>query len=224
MTKAADIIDLALKDIGIVGEGQTASGTAMQDAFVTLNQMLALWQADGLTVYAQKTIIATLTGAASYTIGAGGSINVARPVKIDAAFWRVGGTDCPVTVFHSLIDYERACKGVTSGVLSAIFYDPTYPLATLHSLPNSAAGELHLVCRVDLPTYISASDDIAFPPEYALALRYGLAEQLSSTFATPLRPDVAAMAKRCMKIIKRNNVRIPQSQMPDALLRGWRCN
>jgi hypothetical protein len=220
MTSVATIIDLALKDLGIVGEGQTASGETASDAFTTMNQMLALWQADGLTVYAQKTIVAPLSGSAATTIGAGGTIDEPRPVKIDAAFWRVNGIDYPVTVFAALTDYEGACKGESSDRLTAICYQPTYPLGTIYALPNGAVGELRLVTRIDLPTYIGSDDDIDVPPEYALALRYSLAEQLSSTFATPLRPDVAAMAKRCRKIIKRNNVRIPHAAMPDALM--WR--
>lgn len=221
MTSVAEIIDLALKDLGIVGEGQTASGTTLADAFATLNQMLALWQVDKLYVYASKTVAATLTGAASYTVGAGGDLNVQRPHKIDAAFWQGGGVDYPVDVLHNLGDYQQAYKA-GAGQPHAIRYEPTYPLGTLYPLPSGATGTLILVTRVDLPTYIGTTDDISLPPEYALAVRYNLAEQLSSAFQTPLRPDVAAMAVRAKKILKRNNLSIPRSQMPSNLISG-RC-
>lgn len=222
MTIVADLLNLCLKDIGIVGEGQTASADSMADAFDTLKQMLGMWQADKLYVYASKEIAATLTGAASYTVGTGGVVNVPRPVKIDAAFWRSGGVDYPVEVLDSFVDYEAiAVKGQGGEIPSAICYVPSYPLGTLYVYPSTSAGALHMVARVDLPSYVDSFDDLALPPEYALAIRYSLDELLSISFQAPLRPDIPPMAAKARKIMKRNNVSIPLAQMPGALSRGY---
>lgn len=219
-TPVSTVLTLALKDCGIIGEGQTASADTINDAFATLNQMLGLWQADHLYVYAQQNISVTLTGATSYTVGIGGAINTARPVKIDAAFWRSGGVDYPVTVFNSLEDYERIGVKASGTMPAALYYLPSYPYGSLKVYPTGATGELHLIVRVNLPQYLTAADVVALPPEYLMALRYSLAEHLSMAFQTPLRPDIAAMASKARKIMKRNNVAIPLSQMPGGLLRG----
>ncbi|WP_426111040.1 hypothetical protein [Massilia sp. PWRC2] len=219
MTTVATIIELALKDLGIVGEGQTASGQTLDDALTTLGQMLAMWQADGLYVYAQKVISVPLTGLASYSIGEGGAVNVQRPNKIDSATLVMDQSIYPVECVNSLTDYERMRRD-NGATPRAIYYLPSYPLGSVQPIPASMVGELRMVTRIDLPEYAGATDDIGFPPEYALALRYSLCEHLSATFGTPLRTDIPALAGRSRKIIKRNNVRIPKSQMPDAVMRN----
>lgn len=218
MTTVAELISLSLRDVGVLGEGQTASADVMADSLTTLGQMLGMWQADKLYVYAQKEVVATLTGATSYTVGAGGNINTARPVSLDAAFWRSNGEDYPVEVMQSYEDYARiGNKTLTGSSPCAVCYVPAYPLGTLYVYPTGAAGALHLVMRTDLPALTNLTDAVSIPPEYHAALRYSLSEYLSTTFQTPLRPDIAALASRARKLIKRNNVSIPQSRMPGVL-------
>ena len=221
MTTVAEIISLTLRDVGVLGEGQTASADTIGDSLTTLGQMLGLWQVDGLYVYAQKEVVATLTGATSYTIGTGGDIGSVRPVKVDAAYWRTNGEDYPVEVIQSYQDYALIGNKTLSGAAPcALCYVPSYPLGTLHVYPNGSDGALHLIMRTDLPALSELTDTLVIPPEYHAAIRYSLAEFLSTTFQTPLRPDIAAMATRARKIIKRNNVNIPLSTMPAALCRS----
>lgn len=224
MTTVVELLNLCLKDLGVVGEGQTASADSMNDAFTTLQQMLGLWQADKLYVYAQREIPATLTGQTSYTVGAGGDINTARPVKIDGAIWRLNGVDTPLTVFQSFEDYQRIGVKVAGGTPCAVCYVGTFPLGTLYVYPNDASGELRLIARTDLPTLFNITDTISLPPEYVMALRYSLDEYLATLFQTPLRPDIPALAARARKIMKRNNVSIPLSKMPSTVMRGYRNN
>ena len=217
MAIVAELLTLCLKDIGIVGEGQTASPDSMQDAFDTLKQMLGMWQADKLYIYASKEISVTLTGAASYTVGTGGVVNIPRPVKIAAAFWRSGNIDYAMQVLNSFEDYERIALKDSGALPSAVCYVASYPLATLYVYPSTSTGDLRLVTRIDLPSYVDSYDDLALPPEYAMAIRYSLDELLSVSFQTPLRPDIPPMAMKARKIMKRNNVSIPLAQMPAAL-------
>lgn len=220
MTTVAELVNLALRDVGVVGEGQTASGETMADAFTTFNQMLGLWQADGLYVYAQKDVTATLTGAATYTFGTGGTINAPRPVKINSAFWRSAGVDYPVDVIQSFEEFTRIANKLGGTMPAAVCYVPSFPLGTLYVYPSGATGELHMITRTDLPTFVALTDTIVIPPEYHTALRYSLGEYLCTTFQSPMRPDLPALASRARKIIKRNSVRIPGSQMPSALGRN----
>lgn len=218
MTTVAELISLSLRDIGVLGEGQTASGTTMDDALTTLSQMLGLWQADKLYVYAQKEVVVTLTGATTYTMGTGGVINSPRPIQIDAAFWRSNGIDHPIEVMQSYEDYVRiGNKTLTGAAPCALCYVPAYPLGTLYVYPTGAIGTLHLITRTDLPALTSLTDDVAIPPEYHAALRYSLSEYLATTFQAPLRPDIPALASRARKIIKRNNVSVSLARMPSAL-------
>lgn len=218
MTTVADILDLALKDAGVIGAGQTASAEDTNDAFSTLKQMIAQWQIDGLMVYATAQVSFNLTGAQSYTVGSGGTVNTTRPKEIIAAFWRDGSIDTPLEVLTATEDYQRIGDKTSTGTPECVFYSPSNPLGTLYVYPVGSSGAIHLTVLQPLTAYASVADDLGLPGEYELAARFCLAELLCTTFGTPLRPDVAAQARKGRKLVKRNNVRIPELQMPAQLV------
>lgn len=220
MAAVIDIINQALKDIGVIGDGQTANDEQVTGAFDTLNQMLGQWQVDNLHIYAQKEVVLTLTGAQQYTVGTGGAINIIRPVKIDACFWRKGGIDYPMEVMNAFEDYEQLTFKALGSIPRAVYYLPSYPMGALYVYPQANQGELHLVMRTDLPTYATAADSFALPPEYASAVRYSLGELLAAENSTPLRPDLAGLAKKGRAVLRRANTRIPQLNMPSAVMRN----
>jgi hypothetical protein len=219
MTTVADIIDLALKDAGIIGSGQTASAEDTADAFATLNQMIAQWQIDGLMIYATAQVSFSLTGAQSYTIGSGATINTTRPKEIISAFWRDGSSDTPLHVLASAEDYQRIGDKSSTGTPACVFYSPSYPLGTLYVYPVGSSGAIHLTVSQPLSAYATTADDLGLPGEYEMTARFCLSELLSSVFGTPLRPDIAAHARKGRKLLKRNNLHIPTLQMPAQLVR-----
>lgn len=219
MTTVADILDLALKDAGVIGAGQTASAEDTNDAFTTLKQMIAQWQIDGLMVYATAQVSFNLTGAQSYSVGSGGTIDTTRPKEVIAAFWRNGSVDAPLEVLAAAEDYQCISDKSTTGSPGCVFYSPSNPLGTLYVHPVGSSGAIHLTVLQPLTAYASTADDLGLPGEYELAARFCLAELLTTTFGTPLRPDVAAQARKGRKLVKRNNVRIPELQMPSQLAR-----
>lgn len=52
-TPISRIINLALKDAGVLGEGETAGAEMLQDAFDSFTQMIAQWQENQQMVYIQ---------------------------------------------------------------------------------------------------------------------------------------------------------------------------
>lgn len=217
MTTVVSIIKLALKDIGALGVGETPTADELTDSFDTLKQLVAQWQIDGLMIYASAEVSFAATGAQSYTIGAGGAVNTARPAEVNSAFWRSGGIDYDLDVLTSFEDYQRIGSKSDTGTPEAVFYDPDNTLGTLYVWPKPSSGTFYLTVRSPLPSYSSTTESLSVPGEYELALRYSLAELLAPAFQMPLRPDIAALAKRARKLVKRNNVRIPELQMPAAI-------
>jgi hypothetical protein len=209
-TSVAKILVQALKDIGALGVGETPTADEQSDAFDLLKQMLGLWQIDGLMVYASSEIAFNATGAQTYTIGTGGDVDTTRPAEIVSAFWRDGGIDHPIDVLTSKADYDLICMKTLGAWPEVAFYDPDYPLGTLYVYPQPSSGALHINVRAPLPEYASVTEDLSVPKAYELAIRYSLCELLAPAFQMPLRADLAALAKRARKLIKRNNVRIPE--------------
>lgn len=206
---AADIITLSLKDIGVLDESETPSAALLADSLTTLNQMLAQWQVSENYVYAQQDVTFNPTGAESYTIGTGGTINVAAPPQIDYAFLRVSDVDYPIEILNTFEAYQLGItyKPVTT-YPEVLYYNPSYSLGKIYLYPRPNTGTMHLGMTVALPIYTAAANAINIPPEYELAIRYSLSELLASMTGTILRPDIAAIAQRARRIVKRNNFRL----------------
>lgn len=59
MSTAGEIIDQALKDVGVIGTGEAASGEDAADALSALNQLIADWQVlPGFVPYAPYALAA----------------------------------------------------------------------------------------------------------------------------------------------------------------------
>lgn len=217
MTTAQDIINGALKDIGVIASGEAASGSDASDALELLNQLIGQWQVTGLNVYALRDLSFPASGAVSYTIGAGGTIDAARPSQVIAAFWREGGADRPLTVINAFEDYQSIEDKSQTGSPDAIYYQPTYPLGNIYVYPLPTGGDVHLTIKESLQTFVDFSDAVSLPPEYLSALRFTLAELLCLSFGVQLRPELARQAAKARKVIKRQNVQIPALQMPEAI-------
>ena len=87
-TTPRDLINLSLKTANVLGVGQVASAEDMNDAFNLLNMLMAQLQRRRYMIYQLVTLAKQATGAISYTVGPGGDFNVARPAKLESAFFR----------------------------------------------------------------------------------------------------------------------------------------
>lgn len=217
MATAADVIEWALKDAGIIGEGDTPSSETTDDAFDLLNQMLALWQVENLNVYAQQENSFSPTGATTYTVGSGGAVNITRPEKIDLAFWRYGDLDYPLTVLETFEQYESIAQKTQAGEPLLVFYRPSYPLGTLYVYPQPSTGAIHLVAQVRFPTLSSTATTITLPPEYILPIRSNLAVMLCATFQVPAPQQLVKLAQTTKMAMQKNNLRIEPLPMPGAI-------
>jgi hypothetical protein len=218
MATVTSIVKLSLKDVGVIGGRETPSDDEMQDALSTLNQMLAMWRTESLSVYCQKQETITVTGATSYTVGTGGNLNIERPVAIDAAFWRDDGEDYPLRVIHSFEDYQDIASKSVQGTPEVVYYRPAYPLGQLFVWPIPTTGTLYLTMRQEMPVYTTIQDDIDLPPEYEGAIRWNLAEMLCATFGMPITKEIEKFAAKTKRALKINNTSIKTMRMPSAVM------
>ena len=76
-----------------------------------MNMMLAQWQRKRWMVYSLDDVAFTPTGAASYTVGLGGTVNIPRPDRIEAAFVRLTNgampVDYPLALLEAREDYNK---------------------------------------------------------------------------------------------------------------------
>lgn len=227
MTTPSDLIRLALKDCGALGVGQTALAEDENDAFTTLNQMLAQWQRKRWLVYRLVTSSVTSTGAQSYTIGPSGNINITlRPDKLESAFVRQvtssapNQIDTPLEIIWAKEDYDRIAVKQLTSFPSYIYYDPAYPLGLIYPYPIASATlySLHVTYPLILTQFATLAETIVLPAEYEAALRFNLAVRLESIYGLGPKPGLQVLAKTSLNTLRQANAQIPRLVMPKGLV------
>lgn len=210
MSTAADLINLALKDIGLIDEDETPSASILADALSTLNQMLALWQTSSVYVPAKTDITFVPNGAASYTIGPTGVIVATPPQKINYAFYSLNGIDYPpITILNTFEEYQSISLKNIVTFPDCLYYNATFPNGVIYLFPQPTGGTMHLGVDLQLPNFTAAANTINLPAEYDMAIRFNLAKILSATMAgKALRQDLMILAKSSLDMIKANNLEI----------------
>lgn len=231
-----NLIALAMKLSGAIGDGQTASAEQTQDAFALLNAMLATWNTDRYLVYALQDLAFTSTGAVSYTIGAGQNFNIARPTDIAGAYVRqfaVNGAtsypvDFPCQIIKSYEDYSKITIKNLPSLARCTFYDSAYPVGNVYfwPVPLPIQYECHVLVKTPLVAFTGLTETLSLPPSYTDAVIYNLAVRLGAYFQLPPRDDLVAIAKSSANILRNSNAQVPRLSIDSTLYgnnggNGW---
>jgi hypothetical protein len=225
ISTAGDLIMLALRTSGILGQGQSAAAEDSSDALNLLNMMIEQWQRKRWLTWSLVDTFVVSTGAQSYQVGSGFAFNVPRPDKINSAFARLlggasGPLDVPLGIIPSREDYNNIALKSLSTWLGGVFYDPAFPVGVLYFWPVPAAGqfELHIATKAHLPYYNDLNAALNLPPEYTQAALYSLAVQLTMGYGLPTRPDHVGAMRAALNTIRVSNAAVPTLGLPGAVL------
>lgn len=228
MTTAADLINLAARDSGVLGVGQTFLAQDTADALRRLNNMIAQWNRRRWLVYHLVDTARACTGAVSYSVGAGQNFNIARPDRLEWAYIRqtvpVSSTpvDWTLTILPSYEDYAKiTLKRLAASPSQYIFYDSGYPYGTVYPwpVPNSQY-ELHIVTKAVLQSFATTADTVALPPEYEDAINYNLQVRFRAAYRLPPDPMIIGLARAALATLRKSNMQVNRSSMPRGITRG----
>ena len=192
MISGTDLIHSSMRLIGAIAAGETLETNELADALVTLNQMLASWTDERLTVYAIHSNTTPLQqNVATYTMGPAAPLG-ARPTQIIAA-------RCYTTSNYGrglkLIDVNRWTQILEHDYVNLpmkAFVDYSYPLATVWLWPQAVAGtvvELYVLQEyTTFPEGAGPGPTHNFQPQ---RLQYALASA-QSKFTIGVGGDLAA--------------------------------
>lgn len=217
-----ELITGALRLIGAIASGETASADEATDALSALNGMLDSWSLEKLILYARTEEVFTLVGAQqTYTIGSTGDFNTTRPLSIEEARIRVSNVDYPVEIIGLEKWSAIANKTLTSTYPIMLYPEFTNPLATLKFWPiPDAANSVVLWSWKTLTQIATLNTTIALPPGYERALRYNLAIELAPEYGKSVSAEVASSALESKSNIKRINFKPAMLFVDSALLGG----
>lgn len=203
-----ELINAAMRSIGELASGETPTTEESNDAFATLNNLIASWSDEGVMIPQLAVISHTLTGAASYTIGTGGDINTTRPLAVKAAAVEGGNGLSRGLRLIDAAEYAAIPDKSRAGALAEVlYYNPTYPLGTIYLWPKPSGATLRLHLYRPLTAFTALNQTIDLPPGYERALRFGLALELAPEFGRD--PNiVAAHAAQAKAALAELNARV----------------
>lgn len=205
-TSALDIITGAAKLIGVVFKSEQLSSDEANDGLVTLNDMLDTWSNDNLTTFSYTLENFSLTGAASYTIGASGDFNTTRPINIVDAVVRLSLVDYPLSIItQEQYQTEISVKSISSSIPEYLTYDNNYPLGTIKMFAVPISGStLYLQSNKPLNNLSALTTTISLPPGWKRALKYNLAIDMAPEYGVQASAEVIDTARKSLGAIKRS--------------------
>lgn len=209
-TSASEIINGALRLLGVLAEGETPSAGTANDALVAMNQMIDSWNTERLSTFStQDQIFTWPTDEITRTLGPSGNFVGNRPVLLDdSTYYRDASTNVSFGIkFINQQQYNGiAVKTVTSTYPQVIFVNMEYPNITMSIYPKpTRALEWHFVSVAALAQPAVLATELVFPPGYLRAFRYNLACELAPEFGVEPSTQVKRIAMTSKRNIKRIN-------------------
>lgn len=223
MGTANQIIDDALKKIGVWETGRSATAEEAADGLRALNLLIDSWSNENLMLFqfVQRTKALT-AGDATYTIGSSGDIDTTRPVRIHTAFIRdASNDDSPLEIVNTDDFSKIPLKSVGNAYPVVLHYRPAYPLATITLYPEPSTGlTLYLECWDQITQFTALTTSASLPPGYERALIYNLAVELAPEYGVAVPQEVMRAASDSKSRIKDvNDTEVPVLES-DLLLGG----
>jgi hypothetical protein len=232
VTTPLDLINLALLDAGVIGQGQTANAEDTNNAYTRLQFLVQQWQRKRYLVFQQEELGLVSTGAQSYSIGPGGAFNVPiRPDRLDnGCFFRQlissspNQVDYPLELIESWEDYSRIRLKQLQTFPAYVFFDPGFPLGTIYfwPVPQASIYQMFVLSKISLSTLFTSQVvvlDQILPNEYFQALYLSLAEILRTAYRLPPDPMLIQRAKESREVLRGANAALARLHMPDSLVR-----
>ena len=208
-TTASEIINGALRLIGVLAEGDTPSAATSADALAAMNQMIDSWNTEKLSTFnTQDQVFTWPTDEITRTLGPTGDFVGNRPVLLDdSTYYRDASTGVSFGIkFINQQQYDGiAVKTVTSTYPQVMWINMENPNITMTIYPKpTRALEWHFISVEELTQAATLATALAFPPGYLRAFRYNLACEIAPEFGV----EPSAQVKRIAMVSKRNLKRI----------------
>ena len=210
MATAGELINGALRLLGVLAEGETPSAETSSDALNAMNQMIDSWNTERLSIYnTQDQTFNWPADEITRTLGPSGDFVGNRPVLLeDSTYFRDPSTNVSFGVkFINQQQYNGiAVKTVTSTYPQVIWVNMTMPNITMTIYPKpTRLLEWHFISVQELTQPATLATNIVLPPGYQRAFRYNLACELAPEFGVEPSRQVQRIAMSSKRNIKRIN-------------------
>lgn len=184
------IIEMSLKQLGILAAGESVQGDELADALVTLEGLLSQWATQQLYIYKSTNVVIPLSGVNSYTVG---------PLAADIAADIQGVSDKAF-----LDDQEITLIRDTNNSKpdAQVVYSVGVPNWTFTVLTT---GDELRIKVYSLPVDLVAQNELIVPSNYQRALILSLAVELAPMFGIEPTQMLLLNQRNAIEMLRRSN-------------------
>lgn len=182
------IIESALRKLGVLAEGQTPSVQNYSDGAMALNTVISQLKSIGMPLWARQEYTFTPTTGV-YSIGVGKTLNTPFPVKLLQAFRTETNAKIPMEII-AREDFNTLPVSNTGSPIK-VNYQPYVNYGSLSFWPTPTVSNISTVTLVYQRPYqyfTTSTDTMDFPEEWYASIIYNLAVRLAPEWGVPL-PD-----------------------------------
>lgn len=183
------ILNDAYFDAGYTEEGQDVNSEQSANGMRRLNKLVNYLQTKGLKLWVQTDFALqapTLqAGVSLYTLGPAGTVVMTKPRRVIEAYFTDGSSQVRRPLISmSRNEWDTLATISTQGTITGYFPDKQQLTLNINlwMVPNAnqATGIVHLILDQQIANFAQLNDSMQFPPEWQLALEWGLADQISA--------------------------------------------
>lgn len=195
------IINDAMFDAGLLQEGSAPNSDHLATNMRRLCDIINLWQTQGLKLFLMEDIaIDLITNQSTYTMKPSGDVNMTKPLRVLQGYVLTTGNIRRPINSMSWDDYMRLSQITgNSGTVSSYFINKlaTSLNAFFWNAPNAteAANTAHLLVQIQANNPINLEENVSFPQEWRIALRWALADDICTGQPQAIMDRCAARAE-----------------------------
>lgn len=217
-----DIINDAMHDAGYLGEGEQPNSEQLAVNFRRLNDIINLWQTQGLKLFLLEEVSVNLVaGQNTYTFSPSGDVVMAKPSRVlDGYILESSGVRRPLFQI-AWKDWNTLPQTTgNDGVISSYFVNKqaTELEVRFWNTPDTteAANTAVLLMQTEAPNQTNLQNNMNFPQEWRIALRWGLADDICTGQPQAIMDRCASRAATYRQVLEDWDVEdAPTSFAPD---------
>lgn len=177
------IIDDAYHDAGLLQSGELVNSEQVVDGQRRLTDLINVAQTAGLKLWLNvDTTITLVEDQGTYTLSPTGDVVMVKPLRVIQAYYKDSTGIRRPLVPLSWDEYIRLSQINQSGAINSYFVDKQQSALSVFFwlLPDATAvtGTAHLLLQTQVSNLTNVTDEMNFPIEWRIYLRWGLADEI----------------------------------------------
>ena len=197
------IIADAMVDAGLLQEGDRPNSEQLATYLRRLTDIINLWQTQGLKLFLQEeTNVPLVAGQTQYVLGPSGpAVVMDKPPRILSGYITTLTSNIrrPLVIL-SRDEWDKLSQVTgNNGTINSFFVDKQAYQTNLNVWPppdsTEAQNTATFLTQIQAPNPLSLTDKTSFPQEWRIALRWGLADDISTGQPNSVQNRCALKAK-----------------------------